>query len=141
MKKSISYSTINLPKSQQSTVKLCMKLIVLRMSSTLLTFGEKYFECGQKGIKTKGLVIGRFKSGFLAYLVASYLFKRINDKFKKLLWKGIYRDGGLLVCKGKKSLSEIKIWRDDFQSRVNKITGYEYFQIHVQNLEAKSKPV
>ena len=32
--------------------------------------------------------------------------------------KGVYRDYGLLVFNGKKSRSEIKIWRDNFQIRV-----------------------
>ena len=35
VKKAISYFTRNLPKSQQSTVKLCLKLIAFGMSSTL----------------------------------------------------------------------------------------------------------
>ena len=57
VKKEISYFTRNLPKSQQSTVKLCLKLVAFGVSSTLLTFEEKYFEYGEKGIKTKVLVI------------------------------------------------------------------------------------
>ena len=61
MKKAISYFTRNLPKIQQSTVKLCLKLIAFVMSSTLLTFEEKYYEYGEKGIKTKGLAIGGYE--------------------------------------------------------------------------------
>ena len=38
VKKAISYFTRNLPKRQQSTVTLCLKLIAFGMSSTLLTF-------------------------------------------------------------------------------------------------------
>ena len=60
VKKEISYSTRNLTKSQQYTVKLCLKLIAFGMSSTLLTFGEKYFEYGEKDINTKGLEIGGY---------------------------------------------------------------------------------
>ena len=41
------------------------------MSSTLLTFGGKYFEYGEKGIKTKGLAIDGYESAFLEDLVAS----------------------------------------------------------------------
>ena len=41
------------------------------MSSTLMTFGDKYFEYGEKGIETKGLEIGRYESDFLADLLAS----------------------------------------------------------------------
>ena len=45
---------------------------------------------------------------FLADLVASYLFKKCNNQFKEFPWKEIYRDDGLLLFKGKKSLSKIK---------------------------------
>ena len=90
VKKAISYFTGNLPKSQQSTVTLCLKLIVFWMSSTLLTFEEKYFEYGEKVFKTKILAIGRYKSSFLVNLVASYLFKKCNYQFKKVIWKGIH---------------------------------------------------
>ena len=128
VKKAISYFTGNLPKSQQSTIKLCPKLIAFWVSSTLLTFEDKYYEYGEKGIKTKGLAIGLYESDFLADLVASYLFEKYSNQFKNVLWKGIYRDDGLLVFKGKKSLSEIKRWREDFQSRVNKIAGNEYLK-------------
>ena len=96
------------------------------MSSTVLTFEEKYFEYGEKGIKTKGLAIGGYKLDFLANLLDPYLFEEGNNQFKEILLQGIYRDLGLLVFKGKKSLSEIKIWREDFQSRVNKIAGKLY---------------
>ena len=74
VKKAISYFTRKLPKSQQSIVKLCLKLIAFGMSSTLLTFEKKYFEYGEKGIETKVLAIGRYESAFLADIVASYLF-------------------------------------------------------------------
>ena len=43
VKKEISYFTINLSKIQQSTIKLCLKLIAFGMSYTLLKFEEKYY--------------------------------------------------------------------------------------------------
>ena len=85
VKKSISYFTINLPKSQQSTVKLCLKLIAFWMSSTLLILEEKYYEYGDKVIETKGLAIGGYESAFLADLVASYLFDKCRNQFKEAL--------------------------------------------------------
>ena len=48
--KVISYFTRNLPKSQKSNVKLCLKIIAFGVSSTLLTFENKYYEYGEKGI-------------------------------------------------------------------------------------------
>ena len=74
------------------------------MSSTILTFEDKYYEYGEKGIETKGLVILGYESAFLVDLVASYLLEKCNNQFKEVLWRGIYRDYGLLVFKGKKSL-------------------------------------
>ena len=78
------------------------------MSSTLLTFGYKYYEYGDKCIETKGLAIGGYESALLADLVASYQFEKYSNQFKEVILKGIYRDDGLLVFKGKKSLSDIK---------------------------------
>ena len=51
--------------------------------------------------KQKGLAIGGYESAFLADLVTSYLFEKCSNQFKEVLWKGIYRDGGLLVFKGR----------------------------------------
>ena len=82
----------------------------------------------ERKAETKGLAIGGYVSAFLADLVTSYLFEKCYNQFKEVLRKGIYRDNGFLLFKGKKSLSEIKIWREDFQVRVNKIAGNEYLQ-------------
>ena len=57
-KKSISYLKRNLPKNHKSTIKLCLKLIAFGMSSTLLKFGERYFEFGEKDIYKKVIEIG-----------------------------------------------------------------------------------
>ena len=85
VKKEISHFKRNSPKSQKSRVILCLKFIAFGMSSTLLTFGEKYFGYGEKGIETKGLTIGGYESSFLADLVASYLFEKRNNQFKEVL--------------------------------------------------------
>ena len=98
------------------------------MSSTLLNFKDKYYEYGDEGLETIGLAIGGYESAFLADLVASYLSEVNNNQFKEVLWRGIYRDGGLLVFKGKKSLSEIQVWRDKFQEKFDEIAGNDYLQ-------------
>ena len=82
VKKVISYFTRNLPKIQQSNVKLCLKLIAFGVSSILLTFEDKYYEYSEKGIKTKGLAIGGYESDFLADLVASYLFEKMQQSIQ-----------------------------------------------------------
>ena len=111
------------------------------MRSTLFNLEDKYCDYGKKGIETKGLAIGGYESDFLADLVASYLFEKCSNQFKEVLWKGIYKDDGFLVFKGKKLLSDIKRWREDFPSTVNKIAGNGYLQIHMQNFYAKHKHV
>ena len=64
----------------------------------------------------------------LADLVATYIFKVTNNQFKGFMWIGIYRDDGILVLKGRRSISEIRIWRDKFQEKVDKIAGNDYLQ-------------
>ena len=61
--------------------------------------------------KQKHLAISVYESAFLADLLESYLLEKCNNQLKEGLRKGIYRDDGMLVFKGKKSISEIKIWR------------------------------
>ena len=65
----------NLPKSQKSTAKLCLKLIAFGMSLPLMKCEEKYSEYGEKDIKKKGLATVGYESDFLADLVSFYLFK------------------------------------------------------------------
>ena len=58
------------------------------MSYTLMTFEEKFFEYGDKGIKTKCLARGGYKLAFLVDLVASYLFKNAAINLRKSYGKG-----------------------------------------------------
>ena len=62
------------------------------MSSTLLNFQDKYYEYREEDLETKGLAIGDYESAFLEDLVAFYLLEVTNNKFKEVLWRGIYRD-------------------------------------------------
>ena len=67
----------------------------------------------------KVLTIKGYESDFVEYLVAYYLFEITNNKFKDALQGRIYRDDGLLVFKGKNIFSDIRIWRDKFQEKVD----------------------
>ena len=80
------------------------------MSSTLISLHWEYYEYHGGEREEQGLVIGRYKSAFLADLVASYLFKKVIPIFRSAFYHGIYRDEGLVVFKGKKEKSEIKYW-------------------------------
>ena len=48
--------------------------------------------------------------------------------FYPTIYHGIYRDDGLVVFKGKKSVKEIKYWLDEFQKTVDKAAGNQHFQ-------------
>ena len=65
-----------------------LKLIAFGVSSTPLTFEEKYYEYGEKVIKTKGLAIDGYESDFFADLVASYLFENSAINSSKFYGKG-----------------------------------------------------
>ena len=60
--------------------------------------------------------------------MASYLLEVTNNQFKEVLWRGIYSDDGLLVFESRRSISEIRIWRDKFQWKVYRIMGNDYLQ-------------
>ena len=79
-------------------------------------------------METNGLEIRGYESAFLAGLVTSYLFEVTNNKLKEFLWRGNYIDNGLLVFRGKRSISEIRIWRDKFQEKVEEISENYYLQ-------------
>ena len=51
----------------------------------------------------------------MADLVASYFFEKAKLNFRPTIYHGIYRDGGLVIFKGKKKASEIKDWLEQFQ--------------------------
>ena len=79
-------------------------------------------------METKGLANGGHESAFLEDLLASYLLEVTSNQFKEFLWRGICRDDGLLVFKGRRSISEIRIWRDKFQEEIGEIAGNDYLQ-------------
>ena len=97
LKKLISYFTRNLPKNQQSTIDLCLKLIVFGRRPNLLIFGDKYFKYSHKGIKTKGLALGGYESDLLVNLVVSCPSEKCNNQLREVQCKGIYMDNGLVA--------------------------------------------
>ena len=91
------------------------------MRATLPNFQDKYYEYGEKGLETKVLAIRGHESALLADLVDSYFFEVTKNKFKELLWRGIYRYNGLLLFKGNRSIPEYRIWRGKFQEKFYEI--------------------
>ena len=77
---------------------------------------------------------------FLADLVVSYLFVKAKAHFYPTIYHGIYRDDGLVVFKGKKSLKEIKDWLDEFQQTVDKAAGNQHLQFTAEIWKPDENP-
>eukprot|EP00957_Ditylum_brightwellii_P111709 8520287-Ditylum_brightwellii.AAC.1 len=74
------------------------------------------------------LAIGAYESAFLANIVASYMFEETGECFKNCVFRGIYRDNGLVVFMGNKNKREIQEWLWKYQSLVNELVGSDYLQ-------------
>eukprot|EP00957_Ditylum_brightwellii_P068497 5199897-Ditylum_brightwellii.AAC.1 len=86
-----------------------MDIVQFGMKSTLIQFKGRYYV--YKGA-TKGreileevvaLAIGAYESAFLADIVASYVFEETEECFIQCIYRGIYRDDGLVAFEGKKN--------------------------------------
>ena len=90
--------------------------------------------------KEQGLAIGGYESELLADLVASYLFEKAKAHFHPEIYHGIYRDDGLVVFKGRKSVKEIKYWLDEFQQTVDKAAGNQHLQFTAEIWKPDENP-
>ena len=115
IKKAVRFFARTLTTANKKTINLCLELIRFGMSSTLICFDGEYYGYHGGKKEEQGLAIGGYESAFLADLVASYLFEKAKAHFHPTLYHGIYRDDGLVVFKGKKSVKEIKDWFYEFQ--------------------------
>eukprot|EP00586_Coscinodiscus_wailesii_P019893 CAMPEP_0172518488 /NCGR_PEP_ID=MMETSP1066-20121228/290852_1 /TAXON_ID=671091 /ORGANISM="Coscinodiscus wailesii, Strain CCMP2513" /LENGTH=211 /DNA_ID=CAMNT_0013300897 /DNA_START=1697 /DNA_END=2333 /DNA_ORIENTATION=- len=106
----------------------CLELIKFGMSSTLVTFCDKYYQYhGGNKEGERGLAIGGYKSAFLADVVASYLMEATQDLFgEEHPYKGVYHDNGIYVSNGKWTADNLRIWLRLFQEKVNAIAGLKH---------------
>eukprot|EP00957_Ditylum_brightwellii_P185353 14113545-Ditylum_brightwellii.AAC.2 len=87
----------------------------------LTRFRDKYYKyneaAGKDNVSDEDirLAIGRYKSAFLADIVASYLFKMTNAHFTEAIIRGIYHDDRLVVFKGHQTPRQIRQWLKQFQ--------------------------
>ena len=77
---------------------------------------------------------------FLADLVASYLFEKAKAHFYPTIYHGIYRDDGLVVFKGKKTVKEKRDWLDEFQQTVDKAAGNQHLQFTAEIWKPDDNP-
>ena len=73
-------------------------------------------------------------------LVDSYFLEVTNNQFKEFLWRGIYRDNGLLLFQGKISILEIRIWKDKFHDKFDEIVGNDYLQFPCDTWNLGGRP-
>ena len=108
IKKAVRFFARTLTTATKITINLCLELILFGMSSTLICFNGEYYKYNGGKKEEQGLEIGGYESVFLANLVTSYLFEKAKVHFHPTIYHGIYRDDGLVVFKGRKSVKEIK---------------------------------
>eukprot|EP00957_Ditylum_brightwellii_P164101 12494864-Ditylum_brightwellii.AAC.1 len=102
IRKALNHYAKDLPAKARETISLCMDIVQFEMKSTLIQFKGCYFVF-QGATKAKEisdedivLAIGAYESAFLADIVASYVFKETEECFVKCIFRGIYRDDGLV---------------------------------------------
>jgi GIY-YIG catalytic domain len=129
VKKAVYFFSKDLNDEDQMKIEDCLDMIKFGMSSTLLTFVDKYFEYdGDSEPDEKGLTIGGYESAWLADLVGAFILANTKQMFAKAKFYGLYRDDGFCVFKGRWSYEEIVKWRNDFQRAVNKLAGGTFLQ-------------
>eukprot|EP00957_Ditylum_brightwellii_P094479 7193906-Ditylum_brightwellii.AAC.1 len=89
----------------------------------MVRFQDQYFN--YKGIvdneDNNGLAIGAFKAAFYADTGAAYVYKMCEAIIKKLKYKGSYRDDGLAIFDGWRTVKQTVTWYCDFQLEVDKV--------------------
>ena len=104
-------------------------MVKFGMANTLITFEDQYYEYGgDVEVDYKGLTIGGFESAFFADLVAAFILENTTNCFDNSAYNGIYRDDGIDIIKGRRTTDEMCDWLDDFQAKVNILTGSDHLQ-------------
>ena len=128
VEKAVLFFAKDLDSILKQKLGVCLDMIRFGMGNTLLTFVDKYYEYGgEVNIEEKGLTIGGYESTWLADLVAAYLLENVTDIFDPTMFKGIYRDDGLVVFKDKYLLkSEVAVWLEWFQERIDELVESKF---------------
>eukprot|EP00957_Ditylum_brightwellii_P134623 10263181-Ditylum_brightwellii.AAC.2 len=93
----------------------------------LVRFQDKYFNYvgAVKGDNndegSNGLAIRAFELIFCADLCATYVFEMANELLKKMGFKGIYRDNGIMVFQDRHKRQRITIWLHRFQKKITSL--------------------
>ena len=134
IQKAVNHFSNGLSREARQRIKRCLSLIKFGMGHTLCVFRGRYYEYnglnGDVDPNERALTIGGFESAWLADLVAAYILDVTFHRFRRTtMFAGIYRDDGLLVFHGKRSISEIHKWWRGLQNEINDIADGTYFQV------------
>ena len=129
VKKAVEYFAKSLDTEKKNTIQLCLEMIKFGMGTTYLQFQDSYYEYdGDKVPDERGLTIGGYESAWLADMVAAYIMLETTDQMRNARYKGMYRDDGIAILKGRYTYQQIVQWRNAFQAKVNQLTGGDYLQ-------------
>ena len=130
VEKAVLHYSKDLDESDMVTMNTCLEFIKFGMGLTLLTFVDKYYLYdGDVPVNERGLTIGGYESAWLADLVMSFLLETADQSLlDELKYFGIYRDDGLGIFEGKKSIEEVNDWLNKFQSSINQQATNDFLQ-------------
>eukprot|EP00957_Ditylum_brightwellii_P073596 5592690-Ditylum_brightwellii.AAC.1 len=60
--------------------------------------------------------------------MATYVYEMCENIISKLLYAGTYRDDGLAIFKGQRTVTQIICWLRDFQLQVDEVADGNFFQ-------------
>ena len=121
IQKVIAYFARNLPNEDNETISTCLEMVRFGMSHTLVQFQGRYFEVGgNESTWERGLTIGGYESAWFGDVVAAFLLETSHHCFQDAIYHGIYRDGGLLVLKGKLTQQDLEGWLLQFQTHIDR---------------------
>ena len=129
----LSTSKKEVTEEDKSAINQCLKMIEFSMSSTFLTFIDKYYEYdGHVQVSDRGLTIGGYESAWLADLVMSFILDNTEHLFDDTIYNGCYRDDGICIFKGNKTKAELIEWRNLFQETANNLLKSENLQFTME---------
>ena len=80
IEKAVHFYARNLSDDEKQTIKKCLQILKFGMSTTILTFCDKYYLYdGDLQIENRGLTIGGYESAWLADLAMAFLLDNSRD--------------------------------------------------------------
>ena len=129
IKESVYHFSQGLATKDKAIINHGLEMIQFGMRSTLLTFQDQYFEYdATDNPEEKGLAIGSYESAWLADLAGAYILDTTQECFQDTSFHGLYRDDGFAVFKSTMTYDDMTKWMQNFQAKVNSITGGDYLQ-------------